>query len=500
MKAGGVEVSYENGFLRYFKVNQTEVLRMIYFAVRDANWGNFEPLFFDEKIVENENSFSIKYKVRCSQNESAFFEWTVAINGLNTSEIHFEIAGETLQNFSTNRAGFCVLHPIEKIAGESVEITSYEGQKTSHVFPKFIAPHQPFFNIVGMNWAVEDSLFELHFSGDIFETEDQRNWGDASYKTYCTPLHLPFPKQMTVGEKVSQKVIFKAKIDETTSKNQLESPSQTKAFQIGIGESSSNKTLSIAGVEKLKTLNLSHFSIEIALSESNWKDKLLHQTQTAAHLEVALEVALILSDAFEEELQMFSEFVSNESLTIKHLTLISKGALVTRQSVIDQIPSLKSVFTNTKIGVGTLYNFTEINRERFDAKEADFISFSFDPQQHANDDLSIFENTETVKYLVESAREIYQKPIHISPILLKRRFNPYATDPSALKVPIENQIDSRQKTIFLAQWTKSLIENLAISGVASVTLFQTHGDLGIMNEDGDLYPVFQEIKNSLTNS
>ena len=31
------------------------------------------------------------------------------------------------------------------------------------------------------------------FDGDIFEMEDQRNWTDASYKIYSTPLRLPFP-------------------------------------------------------------------------------------------------------------------------------------------------------------------------------------------------------------------------------------------------------------------------------------------------------------------
>ena len=29
--------------------------------------------------------------------------------------------------------------------------------------------------------------------GDTFEMEDQRNWTDASYKTYVRPLALPWP-------------------------------------------------------------------------------------------------------------------------------------------------------------------------------------------------------------------------------------------------------------------------------------------------------------------
>ncbi len=36
--------------------------------------------------------------------------------------------------------------------------------------------------------------------------EDQRNWTDASYKTYSTPLALPFPVEIRAGETVEQTV------------------------------------------------------------------------------------------------------------------------------------------------------------------------------------------------------------------------------------------------------------------------------------------------------
>ena len=35
--------------------------------------------------------------------------------------------------------------------------------------------------------------------GETFETEDQRNWSDASFKTYGTPLALPLPVEVTSG-------------------------------------------------------------------------------------------------------------------------------------------------------------------------------------------------------------------------------------------------------------------------------------------------------------
>ena len=50
---------------------------------------------------------------------------------------------------------------------------------------------------------------ELRFGGELFEMEDQRNWTDASYKTYCTPLHLPYPVELAAGERVIQSVTLR---------------------------------------------------------------------------------------------------------------------------------------------------------------------------------------------------------------------------------------------------------------------------------------------------
>ena len=42
--------------------------------------------------------------------------------------------------------------------------------------------------------------------GDAFETEDHRNWTDASFKTYVRPLALPWPYVLPKGKPVTQSV------------------------------------------------------------------------------------------------------------------------------------------------------------------------------------------------------------------------------------------------------------------------------------------------------
>ena len=45
----------------------------------------------------------------------------------------------------------------------------------------------------------------------MFETEDQRNWADGSFKTYCRPLDRPFPYDLSEGERVWQRVAIRVR-------------------------------------------------------------------------------------------------------------------------------------------------------------------------------------------------------------------------------------------------------------------------------------------------
>ena len=51
----------------------------------------------------------------------------------------------------------------------------------------------------------------IRFEGDLWEMEDQRNWTDASYKTYSTPLRLPYPVEIHEGDRVWQRVTIEAR-------------------------------------------------------------------------------------------------------------------------------------------------------------------------------------------------------------------------------------------------------------------------------------------------
>ena len=50
LQAGPLALTYENGDLRYIRLGDCEILRRIYVAVRDRNWGTVPPVLSDLQV------------------------------------------------------------------------------------------------------------------------------------------------------------------------------------------------------------------------------------------------------------------------------------------------------------------------------------------------------------------------------------------------------------------------------------------------------------------
>ena len=103
----------------------------------------------------------------------------------------------------------CVLHPLRECAGRPCLIETGTGKREAR-FPEDISPEQPFKDLRAITHRVAPGIqAEVRFEGDIFETEDHRNWTNANFKTYCTPLDLPYPVKIEKGTKISQAVVLR---------------------------------------------------------------------------------------------------------------------------------------------------------------------------------------------------------------------------------------------------------------------------------------------------
>ena len=136
-------------------------------------------------------------------------EVTATIVAEREGSIVFEARALALTDFTTARTSFCILHPIEGVAGQEFDLTR-PGETVEKVrFPELISAHQPFKNIRGISHRITKGIrASIRMEGDIWEMEDQRNWSDASFKTYGRPRDIPWPYTIPKGETVVQRAIL----------------------------------------------------------------------------------------------------------------------------------------------------------------------------------------------------------------------------------------------------------------------------------------------------
>jgi hypothetical protein len=509
LRAGSITVWYESGFLRYINYGPTELLRMVYFALRDENWNTIQPVIENEDINAQHNTFSINYDCSHQKNGATIFGWQVTITGDENGKITFEIDGRALTGFLKNRLGFCLLHPLGNYAGQSVTITHPNGTFSQTQFPEYIAGGDVFKDIKSFGSQSVPVPYTIDFEGDVFETEDQRNWADASFKTYCTPLGLPFPVQVNSNDRVYQKITFTPEISSEKTLPETGVPIQIIAQDefftlpdIGIGASTESDILSAKALDLLRALGLDHYAVDIEPSNPNWINVFTNENEQAKKLKLPIIVKLHLSDDFINEIAAFTAVCISCQAAIKAIALLSKGQPVTHQNLINYAGQVMALFPGVMVGAGTNFNFTEINRHRFNPADAQFISYSTHPQEHAFDDLTLIENIAAQAETIKSTKNIYgdSMPVFVAPITLKKRFNPYATTAAAIVKSDIERADERQATDFCALFTLGCIKSHITAGTASVTFFQTVGNQGIISLFDEPYPVYQALKLVLNNT
>lgn len=127
LRAGPLTMIYEAGDLRYIRLGNHEIIRRLYVAVRDRNWGTVAPVLSNIQIVAGADSFSISYDAENKQDEIDFF-WRGTITGDATGTITFSMDGIARSTFLRNRIGFCILHPAE-CAGSSCLVETVEAHR-----------------------------------------------------------------------------------------------------------------------------------------------------------------------------------------------------------------------------------------------------------------------------------------------------------------------------------------------------------------------------------
>ena len=479
LQAGPVELLFDGGSLRYFRIQGRDVLWHVYAAVRDRDWGTVPGELRNVELEQDDGTFSLTFESEHQQDE-VHFVWQGKVAGGVDGSVTFSFEGEARSTFETNRTGFCVLHS-SACAGVPCQIEHTDGNVTEGEFPTHISPHQPFKNIRAISHEITPELWaRVEMTGDTFEMEDQRNWTDASFKTYCRPHALPAPYTLEEGEQVRQQVTLTLEGELPGTPDRPETPvlsvesGKTSALpDIGLGVAEA--PLDDTDLERLKRLNLSHLRLDLNLA-ADYKSRLELISQEAQRVGAGLELAVHLSGDAETELDNLVRILDElEPQVVRFLVFEKDEASTSAQALTRARAALASY--DAPIGGGTDSFFTELNRNRPPADALDIVTYSLNPQVHAFDNASLIETLPMQAETVKNAAHFSGKPVTVSPITLKMRGNPNAMSEDGGSV---ERGDPRQLSLFGAGWTLGSLKYLLESEAVSLTYFETAGPLGVL--------------------
>lgn len=518
LRAGPLTLSFEpqTAFLRHLRLGDHEVVRAIYAAIRDQNWATISPVVTLREQQVGADSFRLVFDCVCSQG-GVDYVWRGTITGDATGRVEYGFHGEARSDFLRNRIGLCLLHPIVECSGRPVTVEHSDGSTEAGNFPKEISPHQPFFDVRKISYEVVNTGIraQIQTEGDVFEMEDQRNWSDASFKTYCTPQARPKPQQVKLGEKVQQSIVLTLSgnvrpiLPVNLGRHPQLSISTTPVMAlppIGFAMASHRRPLSPQEMERVQILKPSHLRVDLRLSDPAYPQLLEQADREAKALQTGLHLALILAEPIEKQLAALLEHLQRVNPRVLLWILLHESENPTSEKTVQRARSVLQQFAPTVLcAAGTQDFFTEINRDRPPADAASFICYSNNPQVHAFDNTTLIENLAGQVYNVESARSFTPRPVVVSPITLRIRNNAAAaTEAAGSLTELPADVDPRQLSLFGAGWTLGSIAKLATTGfVHSLTYYETTGWRGLMetatgsplpdcfpSEPGMVFPIY----------
>lgn len=511
LRAGPLRVVFDRGELRWIRLGEREVLRGIYAAVREAGWATV-PARLEDLVVEAEpDSFRIRFTARHARGDVRF-DWEARVEGSADGRISYAIDGVAGSRFLRNRIGFCVLHPASECAGAPCTLETVDGRRQAGTFPRLVSPQQPFLGLRAIaHEPVASVVAEVRMEGDTFETEDQRNWSDASFKTYCTPLEQPFPVEVQPGARVRQSVTLRLSgptrelmreaaehVPGATPKKH-DSP-EPVVVQADAGPLAPLPALGLGGgglarlgaedAARIRALRLDHLRADLHLEADGWQEDLARAAANAALVDLPLELALVLPDDPAPALDAFGRHAAALSPRVARFLLFRAADHATHDGDAALARErLSALAPGAGFGGGSSRHFAELNRRRPAPASLDRIVFALNPQVHAFDDATLFENAASLPWLAETAAGFAAGlPIAVSPLTLRPRQDPR---PASSRAPGEAPFtdDPRQSTVVAAAWTLAVLASAAPAGFASLTFFEPTGPRGLM-DGGVAFPVF----------
>jgi len=483
----------DNLFFRNIKYNDVEILKLISFLVRDKNWNNYTPEIIKTTSYYNNNNLHFEFDLKYGDSEQLEVKILLSIGD---NSVRLIANGKFLTDFWTNRIGFNLLLPLDGVVDQEVTVTKSDQKIETLKYPLLIKPDQPMVKFNNLSYEMFNSIdLNISFSGIHFEMEDQRNWGDASYKIYSGSLLDPFPYKENKDSVFHQEIEIAVK-----EKNNLAATTQNqKILPINTNEEYTMPKIGIKAdneTDVSETVNVD-FLYHLVDFESNTLNK-----KKFYNLPVYLVALIDHSKNINDIIKDIQEYITLNNIKLDKLLICPKIYLNSFQPAGEwpSVPNLgdyykeaKIHFPHTQIFSGMVTNFTELNRKKPDGV-FDGINFSFTPIVHDASDYGVLDTPNSLKYILNTINNFTKDtPTHIGPITIGMHFNPYGEkladnyDKKRLEM---TDVDPRHDSLISLNWTIAVFSEILSKNTKYITLTSLKGIHGIITENNQKRPLF----------
>jgi D-apionolactonase len=519
--AGPVSATIVGGALRQIRFGAVELIRQIDFPIRDQDWVTLPPQVTLETLEKTDGGF--RYERRFEVADGAL-ACVVVFEGTADGVATAIGAATARRDFVTNRSGFTLLHPLRGVAGRPVDVTSPSGAVRRATMPDLIAPAQPIKDIAGLAFDIEGVRLDIAFAGETFEMEDQRNWSDASFKTYCRPLVEPFAYTIAAGATVRQEIRIKAAgrpSSRPAPKNQAvrfvpalseSTPEILLAAETGwLPDRDGARRLIDSGLKSLLMRVTAGAAVETLAEAQPW-----FEAGGVFDLEIVLDDDAPAAPQLERVARLCGEF----GVWPRHVVALPAAYLFSYQpngvwpsglSPQESWRAPRATFPGARVGAGVLTNFTEFNRCRPNGVDFEFVTHGSSAIVHAADDDSVMQTLETMPHTFRSVRAIAGRPAYrLGLTAIGMRSNPYgasvSANPSQLRLTMA-MWDPRARGLFGAVWALGALAATLGHGVEAIALAAPFGPFGVLARRGAIarpwhddhpeavaYPIFHVLR------
>ena len=454
----------------------------IAFTVRDELWASPAlPMVFDDEDLGRFRADVEGWPLR--------LEGTVRAEGARL-EVDFRITAAA--EVRATRIGPVMLHERDALE-PSFGYVSDAGTREI-ALPEAVSVERVASGFTGLDFETGGIRVQVEFEGDVFEMEDQRNWGEVTLKSYSPPLGGP-ELIMAAGETRHYSVRITATERASAVATEAIAHDAHRHPMPRLGLAHRGGRLPEVAVERLNSLALSYLHLLVDLADPAWRDSLLADLGAAAQLGVD---AVLSVDADPADDALLRDLAALSAGRVSMAYVFDRGLPGTS---VELAAAAFGAFAGSRIrvGGGSRAHFATLSLAGGVPRQLEDVAVAVAVAVHGDERDALVRSFETLPAITDATRALVgDRPLLVGPLGFATTFDSWGP----LGTPHDLDGDwtrahPRDGTEFAAAWLVGSIALLASADVERITVGATFGGRGCLDlVDGHLVerPTYAALK------